>query len=109
MKGHERNEAERRELAERHRGEVVSGSGEAIEGRSLPHIVSVRLQPHLIAALRELARDRGVSVSDLIREGAQWVTEASRMRPISLQVRLVTTQTPTIEEETDAHTATAGY
>jgi hypothetical protein len=68
------DEAVRRNLARQHRGEVVEGSGEPIEGRSVPQMVSVRLDPALLAELRALARKRGSTVSDLLREGAGLVT-----------------------------------
>jgi len=72
-------EAERRRVAQEHRGEVVAESGKALEGRSVPQMVSVRLDPELVGELRALARARGTSVSELLREGAALVASKSRM------------------------------
>ena len=73
-----RSERERRELAQQHAGEVVAGSGSAVAPRRLDHMISLRLEPELAAALRELANRRGVSVSGLLREGAIKLVEADR-------------------------------
>jgi hypothetical protein len=75
---HQRSERERRELAQQHAGEVVEGSGRAIAPRRLDQMISLRLEPELAAALRELANQRGVSVSELLREGAIYLLEADR-------------------------------
>jgi hypothetical protein len=72
------SENERRELAQQHAGEVVEGSGRAVPTRRLDQMVSLRLEPELAVALRELANRRGVSVSELLREGAIHLLEADR-------------------------------
>ena len=72
------NEIERRKLANAHRGEVVPGSGTPVTGRRLGQIVSVRLESDTIAALREVANRRGMTVSDLLREGAGMVLATDR-------------------------------
>jgi hypothetical protein len=72
------NESERRKLANDHRGEVVPGSGTPVAGRRLGQIVSVRLEADTIAALREVANRRGMTVSDLLREGAGKVLAADQ-------------------------------
>jgi hypothetical protein len=72
------NEIERRELANAHRGEVLPGSGTPVAGRRLGQIVSVRLESDTIAALRGIANRRGMTVSDLLREGAGMVLAADR-------------------------------
>jgi hypothetical protein len=68
----ERNlsERERRELADAHRGEVVIESAERVEPRRLGQMVSLRLEADTIEALRDLANRRGMTLSDLLREGA---------------------------------------
>ncbi len=76
--GRRRTEGERRELAQQHAGEVVEGSGRAVASRRLDQMISLRLEPELAAALRELANRRGVSVSELLREGAIRLLEADR-------------------------------
>jgi predicted DNA-binding protein len=91
-----RSEAERRAVAQRNRGHVRRGSGESIDGRRLDQMVSVRLAPDLVAALRGLAEESGRSISDLLREAAANLVE-SRSR-VTLAVRIdhvVTGPTPT--------------
>ena len=73
-----RSEAERRELAQQHAGEVVEGSGKAVAPKRLDQMISLRLEPELAAALRELANRRGVSVSELLRDGAIRLLKAER-------------------------------
>ena len=72
------SERERRELANRHRGEVVPDSGTQVEGRRLAQIVSLRFEPEILATLRDIATRRGVTVSDLLREGADTVIAADQ-------------------------------
>lgn len=64
-----------REEAQAHAGEVVEGAGSRGTPRRMPQMVSVRLNGSLIRSLRTLARQRGVTVSDLLREGAELVLE----------------------------------
>lgn len=49
---------------------LVEGSGRQGEPRRLDQMISVRLDPTLVAALRQLARQRDVSLSDIVREAA---------------------------------------
>jgi Arc/MetJ-type ribon-helix-helix transcriptional regulator len=49
---------------------VVEGSGRRGDSRRLDQMISVRLDPTLVVALKELATDRGVSLSDILREAA---------------------------------------
>ncbi len=49
---------------------LVEGSGERGEPRRLDQMVSARLDPMLVATLRKLAKRRGVSLSDVLREAA---------------------------------------
>jgi hypothetical protein len=71
-----RSEQERRELAQQSAGEVVEGSGRLVTPRRLGQMVSVRLEPGLVEALRELASRRGISVSEALREAAVRLLEA---------------------------------
>jgi predicted DNA-binding ribbon-helix-helix protein len=73
-----RSEQERRELAQQHAGEVVEGSGRVVAPRRLGQMVSVRLEPGLAEALRELANRRGISVSEALREAAIRLLEADQ-------------------------------
>jgi predicted DNA-binding ribbon-helix-helix protein len=72
------SERERRELANRHRGEVVPDSGTPVEGRRLAQVVSLRFEPEILATLRDIANRRGMTVSDLLREGADVIIAADR-------------------------------
>lgn len=49
---------------------LIEGSGRLGEPRRLDQMVSARLDPTLVAALRRLAETRGVSLSDVLREAA---------------------------------------
>jgi len=71
-----KNEKELRDELDRHPDNViVEGSGQAVAPRRLGHMVSLRLEPELAAALRELADRRGTTVSELLREGAATLLE----------------------------------
>jgi hypothetical protein len=71
-------EQQQRELADQERDDVVVESATAIEPRRLHQMISVRLDPDIAAALRDLANQRGISVSDLLREGAATVLASAR-------------------------------
>ena len=62
------SEAERRETAFAHRGEVEEGSGEKLTPKHVSQMVSVRLDGELAGALRDVAERRGMTVSDVLRE-----------------------------------------
>jgi Arc/MetJ-type ribon-helix-helix transcriptional regulator len=49
---------------------LIEGSGRRGEARRLDQMISVRLDPVLVAALRDLAAKRGASLSDVLREAA---------------------------------------
>ena len=73
----ERRESEiaRRERAQAHAGEVVVGSGRRGKPRRMAQMISVRLDGELVSRLRAVAEQRGVTVSDLLREGAQLIVQ----------------------------------
>jgi hypothetical protein len=73
-----RSEQERRELAQQHAGEVIEGSGRVVAPRRMGQMVSLRLEPALAEALRELANRREISVSELLREAAIQLLEADQ-------------------------------
>lgn len=64
-----------REKARSHAGEVIEGAGGRGIPRRMAHMVSVRLDGLLIRRLRAIARQRGITLSDLIREGAEKAVE----------------------------------
>jgi hypothetical protein len=49
---------------------LIEGSGRRGEARRLDQMISARLDPTLVAALKELAVKRQVSLSDILREAA---------------------------------------
>jgi hypothetical protein len=49
---------------------LVEGSGRRGEPRRLDQMVSARLDPDLVAMLREFAARHGLSLSDVLREAA---------------------------------------
>lgn len=49
---------------------IVEGSGRRGDSRRLDQMISARLDPALVTALKQLAADRGVSLSDILREAA---------------------------------------
>lgn len=69
------SEIARREQAQAHAGQIVTGSGERGEPRRMPRMVSVRLDGELLRQLRIVAQQRHTTVSDLLREGAELVIE----------------------------------
>lgn len=62
------NEHARRDRAQAHRDDIVAGSGRSVEPASLEQMVSVRLDAATVVRLRELAEQRGTTLSALIRE-----------------------------------------
>jgi len=49
---------------------LIEGSGRRGEPRRLDQMVSARLDPELVATLREFASRHGMSLSDVLREAA---------------------------------------
>ena len=64
------DEGRRRAQAEESRGQVVEGSGRPLAVRRLDQMVSLRLDPDVLAGLRTIADETGRSVSDLLRTAA---------------------------------------
>jgi uncharacterized protein (DUF4415 family) len=69
------NEIARREEAQAHAGEVVAGSGKRGVPRRMSQMVSVRLDADLISELRIVCERRGVSLSDILRDGARLMVQ----------------------------------
>jgi polyribonucleotide nucleotidyltransferase len=69
------NEIIRREEAQAHAGQIVAGSGERGKPRRMPRMVSARLDGELLRRLRIVAQQRNMTVSDLLREGAELIVE----------------------------------
>lgn len=90
-KDHLDDEKRRREAAQASVPDVEPG-GREVGGRSLKQMVSVRLEAPLLRELRTLATERGVSVSDLLREAAVDLVDRSRPVPVRVKVRSAGTQ-----------------
>ena len=85
------SEIERREAAQKSRGKVRKGSGRQLEGRRLDQMVSLRLAPELVSALRALAEETGRSISDLLREAALTLVSQRSSPTLELHVARVFT------------------
>jgi len=80
------SEIARREEAQAHAGEIVPGSGERGKPRRMARMMSVRLEGELIGQLREVARQRNTTVSELLREGAELVVQDAYADTVTLKV-----------------------
>ncbi len=105
-KGMRKSETERRELAQAHAGEIVEGSGSLGTPRLMSHMVSLRLDGNLVIQLRNAAERRGVSLSDILREGAGLVLQAERAAAKSqadYRIERIDGAEPRIASEPDEH------
>jgi hypothetical protein len=50
--------------------DIVEGSGRRGEPRRLDQMISARLDPRLVAALKQFARQHELTLSDVVREAA---------------------------------------
>lgn len=75
--GQRDNEIARREKAQAHAGEVIAGSGTrgAPAKLRMAQMVSVRLDGELVSRLKTVAKQRNVTLSELLREGADLIVE----------------------------------
>ena len=73
-----KSEIERRELAQAHAGEIVEDSGILGTPRLMSQMVSVRLDGQLAIELWAAAERRGVTLSDILREGARLVLQVEQ-------------------------------
>ena len=73
----EEREAEevRQEKLEAGVGEIIPGAGRRGTPRRMDQMVSVRLSGDLIARLKIVARRRNLTLSELVRKGAEQVVE----------------------------------
>jgi hypothetical protein len=101
------DEKRRREAAQASVGEVQPGGHEVV-GRSLKQMVSVRLEAQLLKELRELAEQRGESISDLLRQAAVELIERSRPTAVLLVLRPTTGQQAINTSLTAGKQATSG-
>ncbi len=82
-------EVRMREEAQAHAGEIIEGSGSLGTPRRMPQMASVRLDGSLLRRLRALARERGVTLSDLLREGAELVLEGQHVEETRTYIRAI--------------------
>ena len=82
-------EVRMREEAQTHAGEIVEGSGSRGTPRRMAQMTSVRLDGSLLRRLRTLARERGVTLSDLLREGAVLVLEDQHTEETRTYIRAI--------------------
>ena len=78
------NEKERREAAQAALGGDVVSARE-VKPRAVMQMISVRVEPSVAAALRQVAGDRGIKVSDLIREAILAAISSHNPREIELR------------------------
>ena len=69
------DEIARRGKAQAHAGEVIPGSGGRGSPRRMAQMVSVRLDGGLVSNLRAIAEQRGLTLSDFLREGAELIVQ----------------------------------
>ena len=65
-------------------GDIVSVPVE-ISGKEMKQMVSVRVDMDMLSALRSVANERGVKVSDLLREGAAKLLQDSRTSTVDVR------------------------
>jgi len=69
------NKEIRREQLEAGVGDVIPGAGSRGKPRRMAQMVSVRLDGELVSRLRVVAKERNVTLSDLLREGAERIVQ----------------------------------
>ena len=62
--------------------DLVEGSGRRLEPRRLDQMISVRLDPTIVAALRQIASQRGISLSEAVREAALLLLEHEKAQNV---------------------------
>ena len=78
-----------RELAQAHAGEVIEGARSLGNPRRTTSMVSIRLSGNLIRRLRALARQRNVTLRDLLREEAELVLEGQHTEETSMRITVI--------------------
>lgn len=105
--GHREDEKQRREAAQASTAAVEPG-GSAVPGRAIKQMVSVRLEAQLLKGLRILAAERGVSISDLLREAAEDLVEESRPATVRMTYHSVGNQQAVVGNMMTGRLATYG-
>lgn len=97
------SEIERRELAQAHAGEIVEDSGILGTSRLMSQMVSVRLDGGLVIELWDAAERRGITLSELLREGARLVLQEEHVDTESQMSYKVGGAKPRISSVPDEH------
>jgi hypothetical protein len=79
-----KEEIARRDAADAAFGSEVILNAQEVQGREIMQMLSVRMEPSLVAGLRAAAEDRNVKVSDLLREAATQIVDNYRRRVVQL-------------------------
>lgn len=61
---------------------LIEGSGQRGEQRRLDQMISARLDPMLVAAVKDYARRHGMSVSDVFREATTQLLQREEVRNV---------------------------
>ena len=78
------DEIARRQEADAAFGQETVLSAHEIPSREILQMLSVRMEPSLVAGLREAAEDRNLKVSDLLREAAAAIVDNYHRRVVQL-------------------------
>lgn len=92
-----RSEHERREAALDVAGSGVEPGAREVPSARLKQMLSLRMEPELIRAIRAVAESRGISVSDLLREAAMDLVERHSQQSIQIHVEFGTGAETVIE------------
>lgn len=102
------SEPERRATAQAAAGSIVEpGTGHEVPAREMKQMISVRFEPELVQALRKLARVRGITLSDLVREAAVRLINEADAQPLRLDIKRV--GEVVIAPSLSGTTSTTGY
>ena len=61
---------------------LIEGSGQRGEQRRLDQMISARLDPTLVAAVKDYAKRHGISLSDVFREAATQLLQREEARNV---------------------------
>lgn len=78
----------RREAALEHAADVEEVVG-PVPAREMRTMLSVRLEAGLVRGLREVAKDQGVSVSDLLRDAVSRLVDEHRRSRVKLRMNFI--------------------
>jgi metal-responsive CopG/Arc/MetJ family transcriptional regulator len=79
---------------------IIETSGQRGEPRRLDQMISVRLDPTLVAALKEVARRNGLSLSDVLRDAALLFLEREEARNVTTFTVAITNERSGAAENT---------